>query len=103
MTSATPRLRDTAGVASLPEATPVQSLELINTAIEALSQAAEIMPQEADSMPTIEAGDVVASQVERIGPAIDLLTSIASVLQGGDPADDSADTAVSDAAEAEVA
>jgi len=79
----------------------MQSLDLINQALELLVQAQEIMPTEADSMPTLEAGDVVASQVERIAPAIDLLTSITNVLQGGeppaDPASSATDTAVADA------
>jgi hypothetical protein len=77
----------------------MQSTELINQAIELLAQASETMATEADQMPTIEAGDVVASQVERIQPAIDLLTSIVSVLGGGEPpGDTAADTAATDAA-----
>lgn len=77
----------------------MQSTELINQAIDLLAQASEAMTSEADSMPTIEAGDVVASQVERIQPAIDLLTSIVSVLGGGEPpGDTTTDTAASDAA-----
>lgn len=75
----------------------MSSLESLNAAHEMLSQAQSELTAEADAMPTIEAGDIVAAQAERIAPILTALEEIIGAMSGQDPGDTSAtDTAIAD-------
>lgn len=74
-------------------------LEGLNEAIGTLTMLQEQLTAAADTMPTIEAGDVVAGEAEALAPIVERLNAMLARLQGQDPGDTSAaDTAITDSA-----
>lgn len=74
-------------------------LEVLQSCIGELSALQEQLTAAADTMPTIEAGDVVAGEAEALAPIVERLNAMLSRLQGQDPGDTSAtDQAIADTA-----
>ncbi len=77
----------------------MSSLDLLVEAQGLVQQAADAMPAEADAMPTVDAGEVVAACAERVVAINDALNSVIAQLQGGDPGDtEGADAAMAEGA-----
>jgi hypothetical protein len=77
----------------------MSSLDMLVEAQALVAQAAEAMPGEADAMPTVDAGEVVAAAAERVVAINDALNSVIAQLQGQDPGDtEGADAAMAEGA-----